>query len=74
LHLLFLPRKEALYPERNKNWRMSDETLETYIQQQIAQSGNRVIFRLAGRGTDPDGAGFFRRAVVLRKVCQRQNG
>jgi hypothetical protein len=53
---------------------MSDETLETYIQQQIAQSGNRVIFRLAGRGTDPDGAGFFRRAVVLRKVCQRQNG
>lgn len=27
----FYLEKEALYPERNKNWRMSDETLEQFI-------------------------------------------
>lgn len=32
----FYLEKEALYPERNKNWRMSDETLEQFIRQHIA--------------------------------------
>lgn len=51
----FYLEKEALYPERNKNWRMSDETLEQFIRQHIAaQSGD-----LAGRRTDHDGATVF---------------
>lgn len=62
----FYLEKEALYPERNKNWRMSDETLETYIQQQIAaQSGNRVIFAWQGGEPTLMGLAFFRRVVAL---------
>lgn len=62
----FYLEKEALYPERNKNWRMSDETLEKYIQQQIAaQSGNRVIFAWQGGEPTMMGLGFFRRVVAL---------
>ncbi len=55
----FYLEKEALYPERNKNWRMSDETLEQFIRQHIAaQSGDRIDFA-AGRRTDHDGATVF---------------
>ncbi|VEA42043.1 putative regulatory protein [Salmonella enterica subsp. enterica] len=56
----FYLEKEALYPERNKNWRMSDETLEQFIRQHIAaQSGDRIDFCLAGRRTDHDGTTVF---------------
>lgn len=34
----FYLEKAALYPERNKNWRMTDETLEQFIRQHIAGS------------------------------------
>ncbi len=48
----FYLEKEALYPERNKNWRMSDETLEQFIRQHIAaQSGDRIDF--AWQGGEP---------------------
>lgn len=58
----FYLEKEALYPERNKNWRMSDETLEQFIRQHIAaQSGDR---RQGGEPTMM-GLPFFRRVVAL---------
>lgn len=62
----FYLEKEALYPERNKNWRMSDDTLETYISQHIAaQSGNHVIFAWQGGEPTMMGLPFFRRVVEL---------
>lgn len=62
----FYLEKEALYPERNKNWRMSDDTLETYISQHIAaQSGNAVIFAWQGGEPTMMGLPFFRRVVEL---------
>lgn len=45
----FYLEKEALYPERQQNWRMSDETLALYIQQHIhAQDGEQVMFSWQG--------------------------
>lgn len=62
----FYLEKEALYPERNKNWRMSDDTLEAYISQHIAaQSGNHVIFAWQGGEPTMMGLPFFRRVVEL---------
>lgn len=62
----FYLEKEALYPERNKNWRMSYDTLETYISQHIAaQSGNHVIFAWQGGEPTMMGLPFFRRVVEL---------
>lgn len=62
----FYLEKEALYPERNKNWRMSDDTLETYISQHIAaQSGNHVIFAWQGGEPTMMGLPFFRHVVEL---------
>lgn len=56
----FYLEKEALYPERNKNWRMSDETLECYIRQHIeAQMGETVTFAWQGGRTDYDGVAIF---------------
>ena len=31
----FYLEKEKLYPEKEKNWRMSDEVLELYVRQYI---------------------------------------
>ena len=62
----FYLEKEALYPERNKNWRMSDETLENYIRQHIAaQSGDAVTFAWQGGEPTMMGLPFFRRVVEL---------
>lgn len=62
----FYLEKEALYPERNKNWRMSDETLEQFIRQHIAaQSGDRVDFAWQGGEPTMMGLPFFRRVVAL---------
>ncbi len=62
----FYLEKEALYPERNKNWRMSDETLEQYIRQHIdAQRGNEVTFAWQGGEPTMIGLPFFRRVVEL---------
>lgn len=62
----FYLEKEALYPERNKNWRMTDETLETYIQQHIAaQRGDHVLFAWQGGEPTMMGLDFFRRVVAL---------
>ncbi|EIR7570967.1 radical SAM protein, partial [Salmonella enterica subsp. enterica serovar Agbeni] len=62
----FYLEKEALYPERNKNWRMSDETLEQFIRQHIAaQSGDRIDFAWQGGEPTMMGVAFFRRVVEL---------
>lgn len=62
----FYLEKEALYPERRQNWRMTEETLEAYIRQHIdAQDGEQVLF--AWQGGEPTMAGlpFFRRVMAL---------
>lgn len=62
----FYLEKEALYPERNKNWRMSDDTLECYIRQHIeAQSGDTVTFAWQGGEPTMMGLPFFQRVVEL---------
>ncbi|MDV7105128.1 anaerobic sulfatase maturase [Vibrio sp. TH_r3] len=69
----FYLEKEALYPDRNNNWRMSDETLETYIIQHIAaQSGEHVDFSWQGGEPTLMGISFFKKAVALCK--QYANG
>lgn len=65
----FYLEKEALYPERQQNWRMSDETLALYIQQHIhAQDGEQVMFSWQGGEPTMMGLPFFRRIVEL---CQK---
>ncbi|MGQ8776501.1 anaerobic sulfatase maturase [Serratia sp. NA_112.1] len=62
----FYLEKEKLYPERQQNWRMSDATLELYIQQHIhAQPGNQVLFSWQGGEPTLMGLPFFRRIVEL---------
>ncbi len=62
----FYLEKEALYPERNKNWRMSDETLERFIQQHIAaQNSDQVSFAWQGGEPTMMGLPFFHRVVEL---------
>jgi uncharacterized protein len=62
----FYLEKDLLYPERQKNWRMSDATLEQFIKQQIdAQSGSTVD--IAWQGGEPTllGLEFFEKAVAF---------
>lgn len=62
----FYLEKEALYPERNTRWQMSDETLERYICQHIdAQSGDNVTFAWQGGEPTMMGLAFFRRVIEL---------
>ncbi|WP_394243879.1 anaerobic sulfatase maturase [Vibrio astriarenae] len=62
----FYLEKEKLYPERQKNWRMNEETLEVFIQQYIeAQSSDNVQF--AWQGGEPTllGIDFYRKVIEL---------
>ncbi|WP_318358593.1 anaerobic sulfatase maturase [Enterobacter sp.] len=68
----FYLEKEALYPERNTNWRMTDETLETFVKQHIAaQQGSQVTFAWQGGEPTMMGLSFFRRVVEL---CEKHAG
>ncbi|MDM3445653.1 anaerobic sulfatase maturase [Citrobacter sp. Cb009] len=74
----FYLEKEALYPERRQHWRMSDETLELYIQQYIeAQPGQHVLFAWQGGEPTMMALPFFRRVIELcdkyGKGCQIQH-
>jgi uncharacterized protein len=63
----FYLEKERLYPGKH-NWRMSPETLETYIRQYIeAQAVEEVSF--AWQGGEPTllGLDYFRRVVELQR-------
>jgi len=62
----FFLKKDRLYPD--SNFRMSDETMETYIRQTI--EGHRVPeVTIAWQGGEPTlmGLDFFRRAVEVEK-------
>lgn len=64
----FYLEKEKLYPEKNKQWRMSSETLEAYVKQYIeAQSGNDVHFAWQGGEPTLMGVGFFEEVVAYCK-------
>ncbi|URN97438.1 anaerobic sulfatase maturase [Leclercia adecarboxylata] len=68
----FYLEKEALYPERQLNWRMSDITLELYIKQHIdAQVGNTVLFAWQGGEPTMMGLSFFERVIEL---CKKYSG
>ncbi|PSU33530.1 anaerobic sulfatase maturase [Photobacterium lutimaris] len=63
----FYLEKEKLYPERNANWQMSDETLEAYIRQHIeAQHTDHVTFAWQGGEPLMMGIVFFQRALKLQ--------
>ncbi len=65
----FYLEKNALYPERKQEWRMSDVTLEAYIKQTIAAQGNNHV-QFTWQGGEPTmmGLDFFKKAMVL---CER---
>ncbi|MGF1758231.1 anaerobic sulfatase maturase [Photobacterium sagamiensis] len=64
----FYLEKENLYPERKKNWRMSDETLEAYIKQNIdAQDNVDVDFSWQGGEPTLLGLEFFQKAIELQE-------
>ncbi|MGI9874016.1 anaerobic sulfatase maturase [Vibrio chagasii] len=62
----FYLEKEKLYPERNKDYRMSIDTLEKFIKQHIeAQGAPEVIFAWQGGEPTLMGLDFFEIAVKL---------
>lgn len=62
----FYLEKHQLYPERQTNWRMSDDTLSSYIKQTIeAQSNNHVQFTWQGGEPTMMGLAFFEKAMQL---------
>lgn len=64
----FYLEKEKLYPDRQENWRMSEETLELYIKQQIeAQPGQNVEIAFQGGEPTMMGLNFFVKAMQLQK-------
>jgi uncharacterized protein len=64
----FYLEKEKLYPERNKNFRMSESTLERFIAQHIAaQDVDEVIFAWQGGEPTLMGIAFYQQAIALQK-------
>ena len=64
----FYLEKEKLYAPAQENWKMSEEVLELYVQQQIeAQDVPGVDFAWQGGEPTLMGIEFFRRAVELQK-------
>ncbi|MEZ9040921.1 MULTISPECIES: anaerobic sulfatase maturase [unclassified Vibrio] len=62
----FYLEKEALYPDRANNWKMSDATLEEFVKQHIeAQPGLDVDFAWQGGEPTLMGIEFFEKAVSL---------
>ncbi|OUR86563.1 anaerobic sulfatase maturase [Gammaproteobacteria bacterium 42_54_T18] len=65
----FYLEKEKLYPD-NKNFKMSEEVLEAYIEQNIeAQPKEAEFYTFAWQGGEPTlmGLDFFKKAVSLQK-------
>ncbi len=64
----FYLEKEKLYPDARRDWRMSDDVLERYVQQYIeAQDVPAASFAWQGGEPTLMGVDFFRRAVELQK-------
>ena len=60
--------KEALYPERNANWKMDAHTLESYVSQQVrAQQADVVDFIWQGGEPLLAGIEFYKKAVALQQ-------
>lgn len=73
-HYCFYLEKENLYPERNKDYKMSLSTLELYIKQYIeAQDTPEVIFAWQGGEPTLMGIDFFKQAVKLVKKYNINN-
>jgi uncharacterized protein len=68
----FFLSKESLYP--NERTRMSDEVLELYIQQRLAQS-NEPEINIAWQGGEPTimGLDFFKRSIDLVAKHRKPN-
>lgn len=63
----FYLEKEKLYPEKGKQWKMDDRTLEAYVKQYIeAQDVPEVNFAWQGGEPTLMGVDFFRQAVALQ--------
>ncbi len=63
----FYLEKEHLYPERQSNWRMDEQTLENYIRQNI-QSQNSDVVDIIWQGGEPTmlGIDFYRKALDIQ--------
>ena len=65
-HYCFYLEKSHLYPERQQDWRMSNDTLKAYIKQTIeAQRNNHVQFTWQGGEPTMMGLDFFENAMQL---------
>lgn len=62
----FYLEKEKLYPERNRDWKMDDKTLELFIKQQIEAQPNELI-NFAWQGGEPTlmGLDYFERVAYF---------
>ena len=64
----FYLEKEHLYPDRKKQWRMDDTTLENYIRDQIqSQKGDVIDFVWQGGEPTLLGVDFFRQAIAFQQ-------
>lgn len=64
----FYLEKEKLYPDRKNHYKMSEETLELFIRQQIAaQDIDEVIFAWQGGEPTLMGIPFYRKAVEFQQ-------
>ncbi|MBB4196744.1 anaerobic sulfatase maturase [Rhodoblastus sphagnicola] len=65
----FFRAKTDLYP--GSSFRMSEEVLEAYIRQYLAQSGPEAVFLWQGGEPTLAGLDFYRRAVALQRRYRR---
>ena len=62
----FYLEKEKLYPERNRDWKMSDKVMDLYIKQQIeAQDTEEVVITWQGGEPTMMGLEFFEKTVEV---------
>ena len=69
----FYLQKESLYPA-GETWRMSDETLETYVRQYLEaqpEAAGEIDFAFQGGEPTLMGLDFFRRVVALQEQYAR---
>ncbi|WP_417560432.1 anaerobic sulfatase maturase [Marinomonas sp.] len=64
----FYLEKENLYPDRKKQWRMNNTTLENYIREQIqSQQGDVIDFVWQGGEPTLLGVDFFRQVIAFQE-------
>ncbi|MBB5046901.1 uncharacterized protein HNR60_001650 [Rhodopseudomonas rhenobacensis] len=65
----FFRSKTELYP--GSSFRMSDDVLEAYTRQYLAQAGPKAVFLWQGGEPTLAGLGFYRRALALQRRFRR---